>query len=59
MHVVDHNANYAWESIIKSKWVIDQGASWRIGKGLNVDIWQDRWIGKPKVIIHIRIASVK
>ena len=40
-------ASFAWRSILKSRYVIQKGARWRIGSGNSVSIWKDKWIPPP------------
>ena len=36
--------SYAWQSVLKARDVIKQGAYWRIGDGSQVQIWGDKWL---------------
>lgn len=36
--------SYVWQSICSGTETLNQGYIWRIGNGLNVNIWDDPWI---------------
>jgi hypothetical protein len=36
--------SYVWRSILKGLEVLKEGIIWRIGDGLNVNIWEDPWM---------------
>ncbi|OMO90013.1 reverse transcriptase [Corchorus capsularis] len=40
------NPSFVWRSLMAGREVIRVGSQWRIGNGLDVDVWRDRWIGK-------------
>ena len=47
------SASYAWKSILRGREVIQRGASWRVGDGKSINIWEDRWLPRkhfPKVL---------
>ena len=35
---------YAWKSILRGRDIIQRGASWRIGSGEKINIWQQCWL---------------
>ena len=35
---------YTWQSIVAGIQTFKRGYIWRVGTGLNIDIWQDPWI---------------
>ncbi len=35
---------YSWRSLAQARHVIQQGIRWRVRKGTEVSIWQDKWI---------------
>ena len=39
--------SYAWQSILKARSIVHQGASWRIGNGERVLIRGDNWLPDP------------
>ena len=41
---VKTNGSYAWQSILKAREVVKQGAYWRIGDGTKVQIRGDKWL---------------
>jgi hypothetical protein len=41
---VGHNPSYAWRSIWNALEVIRQGSRWRVGNGIRINIWEDRWL---------------
>jgi hypothetical protein len=52
--------SFAWRSIWNAKPLIEEGIMWRVGNGLNVKIWEDKWI--PSSVSHkiqdpIRVLS--
>jgi hypothetical protein len=40
---VRDGCSYTWRSIMQGVQVLKEGVIWRIGSGLNVDIWADPW----------------
>jgi len=40
-----YNPSFVWRSIFSAKVVVRQGASWKIGFGLNISIIGEPWIG--------------
>ncbi|XP_021760550.1 uncharacterized protein LOC110725370 [Chenopodium quinoa] len=36
--------SYSWRGIWGSKWVINRGARWRVGDGLDILVWKSPWI---------------
>lgn len=47
------NPSFAWKSITSSRFILDMGSRWRIGKRNSIRIWEDAWIagaGTGKVI---------
>ena len=41
---VKSNGSYAWQSILKAREVVKQGAYWQIGDGTTVQIRGDKWL---------------
>ncbi|OMO96147.1 reverse transcriptase [Corchorus capsularis] len=41
------NPSFVWRSLLAGHEVLKLGSRWRIGDGLNVDIWRDKWLKKP------------
>jgi hypothetical protein len=39
--------SYAWRSLLSAKELLHEEMIWRIGNGLSVKIWGDRWISRP------------
>ncbi|XP_043692867.1 uncharacterized mitochondrial protein AtMg00310-like [Telopea speciosissima] len=39
-----HRPSWGWRSLMEGNRVLAEGLCWRIGTGLNVDIWQDAWV---------------
>jgi hypothetical protein len=39
--------SYAWRSIWKARKLLKEGLIWRVGDGLSINIWRDRWIPSP------------
>ena len=47
------SGSYAWRNILKARYLIDDGARYRVGNGQTVRIYQDYWLpgdGSGKVI---------
>jgi hypothetical protein len=42
-----HCPSYAWRSICKSRGLLNEGLFWRVGNGVSIKIWQDRWLPCP------------
>ena len=38
--------SYAWRNMLIGRDVIQRGASWRVGDGKKIRIWQDHWLPK-------------
>ena len=38
------NGSYAWRSILSARDLITKGSVWRVGSGVGVRIWGDRWL---------------
>ena len=38
------SGSFAWKSILKSRKVIFMGAKWRVGDGLSISIFKDKWL---------------
>ena len=36
--------SFAWRSILQAREGILRGARWRVGDGMNIDIWRHRWL---------------
>ncbi|XP_057425675.1 uncharacterized protein LOC130719041 [Lotus japonicus] len=56
-----YRPSYAWTSIWKTSDLVQRGTSWRIGNGLNVRIWEDRWLphGSPINFRHDVVEELK
>ena len=60
--------SYAWQSILKDRYLIAEGARYRVGNGQTVQIYQDCWVpgdGSSKVIsppsllpADVRVANI-
>jgi len=42
--------SFSWRSIWNARPLIEEGIMWRVGNGLNVKIWEDKWI--PSTFSH-------
>lgn len=40
-----YNPSFAWKSMWSARPVLEKGCRWRIGNGLNMNIWHDAWFG--------------
>jgi hypothetical protein len=52
--------SYAWRSIWQVKSLIEEGMVWRVGNGLNLNLWEDKWIistHSHKIQDPIRVLS--
>jgi len=36
--------SYAWKSILRSRYLIEEGAKWRLGDGQSIRIFIDKWL---------------
>ncbi|XP_050231894.1 uncharacterized protein LOC126680759 [Mercurialis annua] len=45
---VPRNASFTWKSIMWAKDIIENGCRWRIGDGVSVQIYKDRWLPREK-----------
>ena len=43
----EKHASFVWRSIIWGRKVIKKGSRWRVGFGMNIDIYKDMWLPKP------------
>ena len=41
---VPSHSSYAWRSITHGRELIKQGSRWRVGNGLLINIWADKWL---------------
>ncbi|KAL5579573.1 hypothetical protein UlMin_012015 [Ulmus minor] len=41
------HASLVWSSIVWGKEVIEKGSRWRVGSGMGIDIFKDRWLPTP------------
>lgn len=48
--VAKPNSSYTWKSICGSLEIVRKGVRWRIGSGLDVDIWRDNWIPRDYLL---------
>lgn len=39
--------SFAWRSILGARDILEEGLLWRVGNGLSINIWGDRWIPIP------------
>ena len=39
--------SYAWRSILQAREVIEKCAIWRVGSGLQIEVWKHRWLPDP------------
>ncbi|KAG8472386.1 hypothetical protein CXB51_034209 [Gossypium anomalum] len=38
------NPSYVWRGIFATRKVLEDGAGWRVGSGINISIWRDSWL---------------
>ncbi|XP_019161422.1 PREDICTED: uncharacterized protein LOC109158058 [Ipomoea nil] len=38
------NPSFVWSSLLETKGIIQRNTQWRIGNGLSVRIWHDKWL---------------
>jgi hypothetical protein len=58
---VGRKPSYAWQSISQSRHILEAGLKWRVGNGLQISIWKDRWlldfgtcqVQSPVTILHV------
>jgi hypothetical protein len=41
---VERRPSYAWRSISQFRHILEAGVKWRVGNGLQISIWKDRWL---------------
>ncbi|XVF36328.1 hypothetical protein REPUB_Repub19eG0048800 [Reevesia pubescens] len=41
------NASYLWQSLLKGRDIINIGAHLRVGDGIQLDVWRDKWLCNP------------
>ena len=39
-------SSYLWSSLLEGKKVVEEGASWRMGDGKQIEVWRDAWLNK-------------
>jgi hypothetical protein len=44
---IGHNPSYAWRSIWNAMKIVREGSRWRVGDGISINIWEDRWLPTP------------
>ncbi len=44
---IGHNPSYAWRCIWNALEIVQQGSQWRVGDGISINIWEDRWLPSP------------
>lgn len=49
------SASFTWKSICSALEVIRKGVCWRVGNGLNIDIWKDGWIPRDTCFTPITL----
>ncbi|KAM6574521.1 hypothetical protein CsatA_022848 [Cannabis sativa] len=48
------NASCIWKGIVWGREIIYEGARWRIGNGITIRVWQDKWLPRPNGTITHR-----
>ena len=38
------NSSYLWRILLRGKDIVQLGSIWRVGDGLSIDVWKDKWI---------------
>ena len=45
--------SFSWRSILSARPILDSGIQWKVGTGLNINIWKDNWIpNTPSYMLH-------
>ena len=50
------SGSHAWQSILKGRDVLLQGARWRVGSGESISVWNDAWLpstNHPKILSQV------
>ncbi|XVE74298.1 hypothetical protein DITRI_Ditri12bG0005600 [Diplodiscus trichospermus] len=42
-----HNSSYLWLNLLEGKQLVEAGSLWKVGDGLLIDAWNDKWLPKP------------
>ena len=51
--------SFIWRSLMTGKEVILEGSQWRVGNGIQIDVWKDKWVNKPPLYqIHATNESL-
>lgn len=52
--------SYAWQSIVKARNLIQSGLLWRVGNGMKINIYKDRWLpeGDSACVISLKNEEV-
>jgi len=50
-------SSFAWRSIWQAKSLLQEGLMWRVGNGLNIKLWEDKWVSASpyKILDLIRV----
>jgi hypothetical protein len=48
---------YVWQSIWNTKSLLKEGMAWRVGNGMNIKIWVDKWL--PSSTTHTIQSPVR
>lgn len=41
---IGHNSSFTWKSILEARTILTDGSIWRVGDGLSINIWTDKWL---------------
>ena len=45
--LIHPKCSYVWRSILQAREVIEKCAIWRVGSGLQIEVWKHRWLPDP------------
>lgn len=52
-----NNPSYTWRSVVSAKWVIEGGSRWRVGDGMSISVWKDKWLARAPTFKVISLNS--
>ena len=54
-----NNPSYVWRSLMAAQKIVRHGLRWQIGNGLNVQVWNDKWLPSSSIfkVVSPRLNS--
>ncbi|XP_057425990.1 uncharacterized protein LOC130719383 [Lotus japonicus] len=47
-----YRPSYAWSSILRASWVLEEGGLWCVGSGSSIRAWEDRWVPNSGPLVY-------